>query len=262
MKRAKRCVHCLTELTPPAKSGTTPLDTAATKDHVFPKQWFPDNTPQNLNRWTVPACARCNRELGAIEKRLLNTIILCLDVTRPEIAGIYQRVKKGLAIGLTEEERKQLEPNELHAREQEKKKLLESIRPLDELSSDEAKSIFPGLGVWDTPQRQFTLTIKEKDIRREAEKMVRGCEYQIAKRYVEPPYAVEVHFVHEGDVPDEIWKIVEKSAVSYDIGAAFRVKRATPHDEPLVVFYRIDFWGHVVVYAFIDRQDATVPLAQ
>lgn len=122
MKRAKRCVHCLSELTGPAESGTPPLDTAATKDHVFPKQWFPDNTPQNLNRWTVPACARCNRELGAIEKRLLNTIILCLDVTRPEIAGIYQRVKKGLAIGLTVEERKQLDPNELHAREQDKKK--------------------------------------------------------------------------------------------------------------------------------------------
>jgi hypothetical protein len=137
---AKRCVHCLTELTPP---GSTPLDTAATKDHVFPKQWFPDDTPQNLNRWTVPACARCNGELGAIEKRLLNTIILCLDVTRPEIAGIYQRVKRGLAIGLTEEERKQLDPNELNAREQEKKKLFENIRPLDELDSDEKKSMFP-----------------------------------------------------------------------------------------------------------------------
>lgn len=141
-------------------------------------------------------------------------------------------------------------------------KIRKSMRPLDELSSDEAKSIFPGLGVWDTPQRQFTLTINEKDIRREAEKMVRGCEYQIAKRYVEPPYNVQVHFVHEGDVPDGIWKIVEKFAVSYDLGPAFRAKRATVHDEPLVVFYRIDFWGHVVVYAFIDREDATLPLAQ
>jgi hypothetical protein len=113
----------------------------------------------------------------------------------------------------------------------------------------------PGLGEWQTPDRQFVLTFTDEDIRREAEKMVRGSEYQIAKRYVEPPYTVQVHFVHEGDVPDGIWKIVEKFAVSYEIGPVFRVKRATTHDEPLVVFYRIDFWGHVVVYAFIDQEE-------
>ena len=87
-----------------------------------------------------------------------------------------------------------------------------------------------------------------------AEKMVRGCEWKIAKRLVEPPYSVQVHFVHEQDVPDSIWQIVEKSDKTYSIGSYFRVQRAVAHDDPLVVFYRIEFWGNVRAYAFIDKE--------
>jgi hypothetical protein len=98
------------------------------------------------------------------------------------------------------------------------------------------------------------LTIKQEDIVREAEKMVRGCEWKIAKRLVEPPYSVQVHFVHEQDVPDSVWQIVEKFAKTYSIGSYFRVQRAVAHDDPLDVFFRIEFWGNVRVYAFIDKE--------
>jgi hypothetical protein len=82
MKKIKCCVHCLVELTKPPKSGML-TDTSATLDHVFPKHWFPESTPQNLNRWTVPACHKCNDELSGIEKVLLNRMALFLDLTKP-----------------------------------------------------------------------------------------------------------------------------------------------------------------------------------
>jgi len=253
MKKIKRCVHRLVELTKPPKSGM-PTETSPTLDHVFPKNWFPESTPQNLNRWTVPACYKCNAELGGIEKVLLNRITLCLDLTKPELMALYQKVRKGLALNLSEQERKQIDPEELKVREAEKKKVLGEFKPLDELSPKEQKSLFPGLGPWETSAPQLSLPIKQADIVREAEKMVRGCEWKIAKRLVEPPYSVQVYLVHEQDVPDGIWQTVQKFAKTYSIGSYFRVQRAVVHDDPLVVFYRIEFWGSIRVYAFIDKE--------
>ena len=253
MKKIKRCVHCLVELTKPPKSGVL-TDTSATLDHVFPKQWFPESTPQNLNRWTVPACHKCNCELGGIEKVLLSRMVLCLDLTKPELMALYQKVRKGLALNLSDQERKQIDPAELKVREADKKKVIGDIKLWDELGPEGKKSLFPGLGPWQTSAPEHTLTFKQEDIVREAEKMVRGCEWKIAERLVEPPYTVRVHFVHEHDVPDGIWKIVEKSAKTYSIGSYFRVQRAVAGDEPLTVFYRIEFWGSVRVYAFIDKE--------
>ena len=238
---SKKCVHCLAELTKETRS----------KDHVFPKQWFPDTTPQNLNRWTVPACKKCNGDLGEVENRLLTVLSCCVDPTKPETAGVYQRVRRGLAIGLTDEERKKLDPRELRAREQAKQELLQEMRPLDAAGPDEIASLFPGLGPWHTPQRQFMLTIREQDIRRFSEKMVRGCEFKIAQRLIEPAYSVAVFFVRENDVTPEIQKL-ERLAAAYDLGSAFRVKRIAAHDEPLTVYYWIEFWGIVTVRATID----------
>jgi hypothetical protein len=181
-------------------------------------------------------------------------MVLCLDLTKPELMELYQRARMGLALNLSEEERKQISPAELKVREADKQKVFGDIRPWDELSPDEKQSLFPGLGPWQTSDPQFSLTIKHEDILREAEKMVRGCEWHIAKRLVEPPYSVQVYFVHEKDVPDDIWQIVEKFAEKRSIGSYFHVRRAVCHDDPLVVFYRIEFWGYVRVYAFIDKE--------
>jgi hypothetical protein len=49
----------------------------------------------------------------AIEKVLLNRMALCLDLTKPELMALYQKVRKGLALNLSEEERKQIDPEEL-----------------------------------------------------------------------------------------------------------------------------------------------------
>lgn len=178
----------------------------------------------------------------------------CLDLTKPELMALYQRVRKGLALNLSEQERKQIDPEELKVREADKKKVFGDVKLWDELSPEEKKSLFPGLGPWQTSAPQLSLRIKQEDIVREAEKIVRGCEWKIAERLVERPYSVQVHFVHEHDVPDNIWQLVEKSAKTYSIGSYFRVHRAVAHDDPLVVFYRIEFWENVRVYAFIGKK--------
>ena len=50
-----KCVHCLRYCDSP------------TSDHVFPKSWYPDTTPQNMEKWQIPSCENCNTEYSKIE---------------------------------------------------------------------------------------------------------------------------------------------------------------------------------------------------
>lgn len=49
------CVHCLMEV--PARNW----------DHVIPRSWYPDATPEDLEKWKVPSCVECNANLAALE---------------------------------------------------------------------------------------------------------------------------------------------------------------------------------------------------
>jgi len=37
-----RCIHCLEEFS------------SLTSDHVFPDSWYPETTPDNLEKWQMP----------------------------------------------------------------------------------------------------------------------------------------------------------------------------------------------------------------
>src|ERR1035437_6096748 len=59
------CVHCLR------------FTDDITRDHVFPDSWYPESTPATVQRWTVPCCQPCNKELGVVESDLLVRLALC-----------------------------------------------------------------------------------------------------------------------------------------------------------------------------------------
>src|SRR5437868_4605227 len=91
-----RCVHCHKTLT------------KRTKDHVFPKSWFPENTPSNVQRWTVPSCADCNGNSGEMEKELFMRLTLCVDPRKAEASGLSRRALQSMGVkvsGISTDER-------------------------------------------------------------------------------------------------------------------------------------------------------------
>src|SRR5712664_2404712 len=85
---AMKCVHCFIELN------------EKTKDHVFPTSWYPDTTPTQVQRWTVPSCARCNGTLGRIERELFVRLALGTDPTKAEASGMSKTALRSLGIGV------------------------------------------------------------------------------------------------------------------------------------------------------------------
>src|SRR6516164_1177736 len=74
-----RCIHCRAKLV------------SGTKDHVFPDSWYPDSTPKSVQRWTVPSCARCNRESGEFENEAFIRLALCVDPRKEAAKGLAKR---------------------------------------------------------------------------------------------------------------------------------------------------------------------------
>jgi hypothetical protein len=188
MKRPKgdgRCIHC----------GEPLLE--QTEDHVFPKGWYPDSTPQTVQRWTAPSCRRCNKDSGEREQELLMLTALCVDPRKFEAAGISEKVKRSFGVGVSG-----LSVKEQKIREAYKSRILSSMTPY----SEESKChLIPGLGPHPgfPVEKQFQIQIPAKLVYEVAKKILRGCEFWLANgRIIAPPYELSVYLVPREEITD------------------------------------------------------------
>lgn len=224
LKRPKgngRCIHCRTALTHP------------TKDHVFPASWYPDSTPPNIQRWTVPSCAKCNHKFGAIEERPFVRFAMCVDPRKQAASGVWNKARRMLGIGVTGPSE-----SEKRIRKALKDEILAKAKPYD--GSAEAH-VIPGFGPHagfpNAPQIQ--IEISAKDVYEVAKKILRGCEYWLADgRIIDPPYELEVYVPRE--IPEVLMRLLQ--AGPDHLGPGCRIRRAVPVDEPMSPIYEILIW--------------------
>jgi hypothetical protein len=240
-----RCVHC----------GKTLTET--TKDHVFPDSWYPETTPDDTQRWTVPSCSACNNRLGSIEKKVFSRLALCIDPRKAEAAGLSTKVMRSLGIGI-----EGLGAEEAEHRRKQKLGLIAAIKPHDPAAS---ASILPGLGSHAGFRDEELLQVKIPAdlLYAVADKIVRGSEYSFAGRIVEKPYCIQIFFLHDHNVPDELARALKSSgAKEAHLGPGFSVIRLTAHDSPDSVVYKITLWGTLAFHAVIlpsDESEIAVP---
>jgi hypothetical protein len=55
-----------------------------------------------VQRWTVPSCAKCNRELGQLEKDLLIRLALCIDPSLGTASGLASKALRSLGLDANE----------------------------------------------------------------------------------------------------------------------------------------------------------------
>ncbi len=225
-----KCVHCL-----------TPTD-KITKDHIFPKSWYPDNTPEEVQRWTIPACKRCNEELGKIEEDLFMRLGMCIPPDRIAGSGISKKVLESFGIGVA------LDSKEAAHRGAKLKQILAEMQPY----SGRKESILPGLepaeGHHPSNWREIPIPIT---LLRLQEKIVRGLEYRLGGlRYVGDDYEIETYNVYENSaawVDDLI-----SQGYMVDRGPGFQVARImSPEQE---VLYRIRIWDSFTIHASIMKK--------
>lgn len=76
-----------------------------TREHVFPRAWYPTTSEQKDQRPVVPSCLACNGRFGKLEERLLRHFACELDTAHPAAAGVWERALQGLSPSATTDER-------------------------------------------------------------------------------------------------------------------------------------------------------------
>lgn len=238
MPKSERCVHCLVELE------------EATRDHVFPKSWYPSSTPSDVQRWTVPSCGSCNNRLGSAERSLLIPFGLAIGPSDPAGSGLSAKALRTLGVGTPE-----LSDSEAKARKRQRARVASEMKLVTE---EVLGSVLPGLGphAWFPRDSQFTLPVDRAALTAVIEKMVKGCEYKIAHRYVEPPYRIQVNFPkppHGDNARATHAGLLRESG---SLGPGFYYERYVWSDQVMFFF---DFWQRLAVIAFVYGPDVAAP---
>ncbi len=234
-----KCIHCLQKLK------------KKTRDHVFPDSWYPDNTPDNVQRPTAPSCGSCNNRYGALEEEFLYKLGLCLDHSKAEASGINKKNLRSLGVGNKHE----LSEKELQTRREIGQRIISEMRPY---SPDLGIPLFPGLEHHSKiPEKErAVLLLPEGLIEECVRKIVRGLEYINGNsRYIESPYQLQVFaFPKETKVKElEMFHTnFENFGVISNFGPGFRVERVNFNvNGHNLTSYKILIWGQILVYANI-----------
>ena len=211
-----KCIHCLKE------------SENITKDHVFPRSWYTDDTPSWIQRWTAPSCSECNQKFGKMEQDLFVKLAACIDPHKAEASGINNKLKKTFA-----------------KRPHFTRSLLAELRPYTK-----GKKVFPGLG----PHSNFPIESQlyipaPTELIPVLEKIFRGVEYVMAGEYIEYPYKLKIYHIEKE--PQEIKNIFNQCGQKEILGPGFKIERAVPTGIKRPVIYKQTTWGTIVSYASI-----------
>jgi hypothetical protein len=190
-----------------------------------------------------------------MEKKVFSRLILCVDPQKPEAAGLYAKLKRSLGVGVDD-----LSKEEAKHRQRQKLGLMAAIGPHNPATT---ASTLPGLGSHtgfkdeDLPQ----IRIPGDLLLKVYEKIVRGCEYVLTGRIIEEPYSIQIFFVHDYNVPENLARGLESPAAEdVHVGPGFRVVRVAAHDDLYAVAYEITLWGSAYFFALIMiRSEVGVP---
>ncbi len=223
-----QCVHCLSHVQ------------KRNWDHVFPVSWYPDSTPQNIEKWKIPTCKPCNDAYGVIEEELGQVLSLCVEPDTIEFKGVYQRLLRAFdpSQGRNDKDRK------IRARKRER--ILKEMLRGDQIPSE---GIYPGLGErWNRPRtQQRALLVPAKHIERLGMKIVRGLAYLEDGKLIGNDFEIEHHPIVESGS-----KLFEEALAKFgqrlSRGPGIVVSRAVTNEDGVSSIYKIVIWGEFVLY--------------
>ena len=225
-----KCVHCL----------KGPVE--RTWDHMFPKSWYPDTTPENLEKWQIPSCLDCNQRYSKLEGDFLGRVALALDTKNPASAGLAEKALRALNPTAARDE------GDAAARDARAKKILSEMFKGEKI---EAKNVVPGLGErWGrSNEQQIAIKIPDESLPAITEKIVRGLAYREDGNFIEPPQEIVCHLAKEEGL-HEVKELLAKHGKEFKREPGLVIRRAQLDGGDL---YEITFWDQFKTYATVSK---------
>ena len=223
------CIYCLEEVKRP------------TKDHVFGRSYYPETTPEDVQRWTVPACRKCNNDLGQIEDEVLVRLALCLDRRKPAAKGIVEKALRSL------DPRNAKSSREKKARARRQQRVLGEIKEWD----SKPPGLLPFTDInWWMGSRQAVL-VPKADLDAVVVKWMKGVHYKTEGRLVPLGADVDVFFVTDEVAAEAFGEIIAHATTHHKgpgIGIAQWIVREKSRS---MAMYGFEVWGQFKAYGSI-----------
>jgi hypothetical protein len=228
-----RCVYCLQ------------FHNELTWDHVFPKSWYPDTTPENIEKWKVPACLPCNKDYGKIEEDLLIKVGLCIDPKNYRGAGIGFKAVRALRADYGKNDK------DANLRKQKMEKIFREAKHGKDVPD---KEVYPGFEYrGENINEKMWLLLENEKMKKLTEKIVRGIMFIGNNTYIEDPYHIYFH-AYNFDVLRNILENVYAGPFEvFDRPPGLVVLRAIAVEDKMSGIYLIDIWGQFFCTAIVHN---------
>ena len=228
---AGRCVHCLQ------------FHEELTWDHVFPEAWYPDTTPEDMEKWKVPSCDACNKNHGKNEAELLVRFGLCVPPDQPSNMGIVDKALRAL------DPEAGRNPKDATARGLKRTRILSQTLTG---SSIPRQAIYLGFGPYPTQPEadQVAITISAKGLRRLTEKVIRGLTYIEEGKFIESSHEIENFVVNEAGA-SEFRAALDRFSTSHERPPGLRIRRAVIPEDRVSAIFEIEVWGQLKLYGTV-----------
>jgi hypothetical protein len=212
-----------------------------TWDHVFPRGWYPENTPENLEKWKIPACLKCNREYGELEQDLLLRLGMSIGREEARASGIADKVIRSMDPSAAHDEKDRAARARRHAA---------LGKEMIDVADGAQSAILPGFGPNPDPAKRSSrgVLVPKESLERLGEKIVRGLTYLLAGKLIGDEYLLEV-FVINGEAALPVNEILERHGVRHERGPGVTVRHAPAGDDPTSGVFEIEIWGRLKLYA-------------
>jgi hypothetical protein len=223
------------------------------REHVFPYSWYPDTTPPEVQRLTVPACRACNERFKRHEESVGHDLIMVADSARPEAAGVHERLSKSWradqAKTAKEGKHRLIKAN----------RIWRTMRWADPAPGGPHVQIHSasGLVLRVSPAR----AIEKPGLKALAEKFIRGLHFGETGELL-GPLEVLASMVHDrGPEPNAaewapMFKAVQSEPVDQRLGPGFWYRR---YHGSGISFWAFLLWGDVIIAALVKYPEVAVP---
>jgi hypothetical protein len=228
------CVHCLAQVE------------KRTWDHLFPISWYPDSTPDNVERWKFPACEPCNAAYGQLEQDLLVRAGLCLDPALLQASGIPDKALRALKPEHAKGEK------DRRAREARLRRVLDETFPM---RPEYAQGVLPGFG----PRPgalPIGIGVSPHALKRLVEKVARGLTYRRG-HLIGPEYRIDMMVdPQQGAIFDGL---LLKFGKREERGPGISLAYAIPHDDSYASIFSLLLWGTLQLWGVVLKNKDAHP---
>jgi len=237
-KRPKpgKCVHCLSD----------PVE--RDWDHVFPRSWYPDETPLNLAKWQIPSCIVCNRKYDKIESDFLSRVGLALDPDHPASRSVVQTALRSMKPSAGRDVR------DSSMRLARGRKILAEMLQGAEIP---LQATIPGMSErWGRAlDEQVAVLVPAQSLELITKKIVRGIFYIEDGIFIEPPFVIDFFVLPEEDTG--VWtQSLDQFGKIYARPPGLFVRRAVVPEDNTSSIFEVVFWQQFRTYASVTNSSS------